>query len=161
MRMRLRVKESLSPLFFGLGSAIAGRSFAAIHMTWGAINEWTAEAAYGRLAQQADHPTLSLLLKRIQRQEGGHIDFYGSQASKRLDGDSMVQRADRFALRRFWTPVGSDVMPDEEVWFVGNVTCSAARTGGPRSSASTVTSIDCRASPGCSSPARASDRLAA
>ena len=32
MRMRLRVKESLSPLFFGLGSAIAGRSFAAIHM---------------------------------------------------------------------------------------------------------------------------------
>jgi hypothetical protein len=120
MRMRLRVKESLSPLFFGLGSAIAGRSFAAIHMTWGAINEWTAQAAYGRLAQQADHPTLSLLLKRIQRQEGGHIDFYASQATKRLDGDSMVQRATRFALRRFWTPVGSDVMPDEEVWFVNN-----------------------------------------
>ena len=80
MRMRLRLKESLSPLFFGLGSAIAGRSFAAIHMTWGAINEWTAQAAYGRLAQRADHPTLSLLLKRIQRQEGGHIDFYASQA---------------------------------------------------------------------------------
>ena len=56
MRMRLRVKESLSPLFFGLGSAIAGRSFAAIHMTWGAINEWTAQAAYGRLAQRADAP---------------------------------------------------------------------------------------------------------
>ncbi len=120
MRMRLRLKESLSPLFFGLGSAIAGRSFAAIHMTWGAINEWTAQAAYGRLAQRADHPTLSLLLKRIQRQEGGHIDFYASQAIDRLEGDRLVQRATRFALSRFWTPVGSDVMPDEEVVFVGN-----------------------------------------
>ena len=119
MRMRLRMKESLSPLFFGLGSAIAGRSFAAIHMTWGAINEWTAQAAYGRLAQRAAHPALSELLKRIQRQEGGHIDFYASQATKRLDGDRMVQRATRFALRRFWSPVGSDVMPDHEVAFVG------------------------------------------
>jgi len=118
MRRRLRVKESLSPLFFGFGSAIAGRSFAAIHMTWGAINEWTAQAAYGRLAQRANHPTLSLLLKRIQRQEGGHIDFYATQASKRLDGDRLVQRATRFALRRFWTPVGTDVMPEDEVLFV-------------------------------------------
>ena len=120
MRTRLKVKESLSPLFFGLGSAIAGRSFAAIHMTWGAINEWTAQAAYGRLAQRAGHPTLSELLKRIQRQEGGHIDFYASQASKRLEGDKLVQRATRFALSRFWTPVGSDVMPNEEVAFVGS-----------------------------------------
>ena len=31
-----------------------------------------------------------------------------------------MQRATRFALSRFWTPVGSDVMPDEEVVFVGN-----------------------------------------
>ncbi len=120
MRRRLRLKESLSPLFFGLGSAIAGRSFVAIHMTWGAINEWTAQAAYGRLAQRAGHPTLSLLLKRIQRQEGGHIDFYASQAIKRLDGDHFVQRATRFALRHYWAPVGSDVMPDEEVTFIGN-----------------------------------------
>jgi hypothetical protein len=120
MRRRLRVKESLSPLFFGVGSAIAGRSFAAIHMTWGAINEWTAQAAYGRLSQRANHPTLSLLLKRIQRQEGGHIDFYATQAARRLEGDRLVQRATRFALSRFWTPVGSDVMPDEEVDFVGN-----------------------------------------
>jgi hypothetical protein len=120
MRTRLKVKESLSPVFFGLGSAIAGRSFAAIHMTWGAINEWTAQAAYGRLAQRAAHPTLTELLRRIMRQEGGHIDFYASQAAKRLEGDRLVQRATRFALRRFWTPVGSDVMPGDEVGFVGN-----------------------------------------
>ncbi|HTN78062.1 MAG TPA: hypothetical protein VMK16_00195 [Acidimicrobiales bacterium] len=120
MRRRLRLKESLSPLFFGLGSAIAGRSFAAIHMTWGAINEWTAQAAYGRLAQRAGHPTLTKLLKRIQRQEGGHIDFYASQATKRLAGDRFVQRATRFALGHYWAPVGSDVMPDDEVDFVGH-----------------------------------------
>ena len=119
MRSRLKVKESLSPLFFGLGSAIAGRSFAAIHMTWGAINEWTAQAAYGRLAQRAAHRTLAELLRRIMRQEGGHIDFYASQAAKRLEGDRLVQRGP-VALRRFWSPVGSAVMPDDEVVFVGN-----------------------------------------
>ena len=89
-------------------------------MTWGAINEWTAQAAYGRLAQRAAHPTLTELLRRIMRQEGGHIDFYASQAAKRLDGDRLVQRATRFALRHFWSPVGSDVMLDDEVAFVGN-----------------------------------------
>ena len=152
MRMRLRVKESLSPLFFGLGSAIAGRSFAAIHMTWGAINEWTAQAAYGRLAQQADHPTLSLLLKRIQRQEGGHIDFYASQATKRLDGDSMVQRARLGSPCAASGPRSDPTSCPTKRCGSSTTTSSAARTVGPRSSASTVTSIDCLASPACISP---------
>ena len=49
-------------------------------MTWGAVNEWTTQAAYARLAKLADHPTLTELLRRIMKQEGRHIDFYATQA---------------------------------------------------------------------------------
>jgi hypothetical protein len=52
------------------------------------------------------------------RQEGRHIDFYARQASDRLTGDRKAQRLTRAALRRFWKPVGSDVMPPEEVRFM-------------------------------------------
>ena len=97
----------------GLGSALAGPSFTAVHMTWGAVNEWTTQAGYARLAARADHPVLTELLRRIMRQEGRHIDFYATRPIARLDGDRRAQRLTRFALRRFWRPVGSDVMPDD------------------------------------------------
>jgi hypothetical protein len=67
------------------------------------------------LGQRAGHPVLSELLRRIMRQEGRHIDFYAGQAAARLDGDRPAQRLTRFALTRFWNPVGADVMPEPEV----------------------------------------------
>ena len=87
-------------------------------MTWGAVNEWTTQAAYARLAGLADHPTLSVLLRRIMKQEGRHIDFYATEASGRLSGSRAAQRVTRWALRRFWAPVGSGVVPDAEVRFL-------------------------------------------
>jgi hypothetical protein len=87
-------------------------------MTWGAINEWTTQAGYSRLIQRAGHPVLSELLRRIMRQEGRHIDFYASQAEDRLGASRRAQRVTRFALRRFWHPVGTGVMPAAETDFV-------------------------------------------
>ena len=52
------------------------------------------------------------------RQEGRHIDFYANQAIARLDGNRKAQWLTRTALRRFWRPVGSDVMPEAEVQFM-------------------------------------------
>ena len=66
-------------LFFALGHLV--RKFPAVHMVWGTINEWTANAAYNRLAQIADHPVLTELLGRIMRQEGRHAAFYLSSKS--------------------------------------------------------------------------------
>jgi hypothetical protein len=85
----------------------------AIAMTWGAINEWTTQAGYLRLASVADHDVLSPLLRRIARQEGRHIDFYASQAEERLASRS-AQRWVRTALKAKWQPVGSNVMPNAE-----------------------------------------------
>jgi hypothetical protein len=115
LRRRRRAAEAAKPFAHGLASLAVGPSMTAVHMTWGAVNEWTTQAAYARLAARCDHPVLSELLRRIMRQEGRHIDFYASQASKRLGDSRRAQWLTRRALSRFWAPVGSDVMPDAEV----------------------------------------------
>ena len=96
---------------FTLGSALTPH-IVAVHMTWGAVNEWTTQAGYGRLAAKAKHPVLSELLRRIMRQEGRHIDFYAIGARRRLAASATARRITRFALRRYWAPVGAGVMPD-------------------------------------------------
>jgi hypothetical protein len=117
-RAELSRKDRAAPLLHSLGSLLAGESFAAIHMTWGAVNEWTTQAGYARLAARESHPVLSELLRRIMRQEGRHVDFYASQAARRLGSDRRAQRMTRFALRRFWRPVGANVMPESELAFL-------------------------------------------
>jgi hypothetical protein len=117
LRQRLPKRDAWRPLTFQLGSAITPH-LTAVHMTWGAVNEWTTQAAYARLAKLADHPTLSELLRRIMKQEGRHIDFYATQAKSRLIDSRAAQRLTRWALRRFWAPVGSGVVSDQEVDFL-------------------------------------------
>jgi hypothetical protein len=115
LRRTRRVTEAIKPFTHGLASLIVGPSMTAVHMTWGAINEWTTQAGYARLAQRCDHPVLQEMLRRIMKQEGRHIDFYSAQASKRLADNRRAQWLTRQALTRFWAPVGSDVMPEPEV----------------------------------------------
>jgi hypothetical protein len=117
LRQRLPKRDAWRPLTFQLGSAITPQ-LTAVHMTWGAVNEWTTQAAYARLAKLADHPALTELLRRIMKQEGRHIDFYATQAKSRLGDSRAAQRLTRWALRHFWAPVGSGVVPDREVEFL-------------------------------------------
>jgi hypothetical protein len=117
VRRRHPRRDAVRPLLFALGSTVT-KHMVAVHMAWGAVNEWTTQAGYGRLAKKADHPVLSELLKRIMRQEGRHIDFYAGEASRRLEVSAAARRITRKALRTWWEPVGSGVMPDEEVEFL-------------------------------------------
>lgn len=120
LRRRLgNARHNASTLASMFGSW-AFRDFTAVHMMWGAVNEWTAQAAYGRLAALEGHPVLSPLLKRLMRQEGRHVDFYASEAARRLDGNRRAQWLTRLALRRYWAPVGSGVAPPEDVRFMVN-----------------------------------------
>lgn len=48
------------------------------------------------------------------RQEGRHIDFYASEAERRLLASARARQVTRAALRRFWAPVGSTIMPASE-----------------------------------------------
>jgi hypothetical protein len=118
LRERHRRREALTTFSTIASAAFAGRAFIALHMTWGAINEWTTQAGYGRLSETAGHPTLRELLRRIMKQEGGHIDFYASEAARRLADSPRAQKLTRFALKHSWRPVGSGVMPKQEVDFL-------------------------------------------
>jgi hypothetical protein len=118
LRRSLGVRDRVRPLTSLVGGAIAGQDFVAVHMTWGAINEACAQASYAQLARRADDPVLTALLQRIMRQEGRHLDFYATQAAQRLARSPRARRITRFALERFWRPVGSGVVPPEEMRFL-------------------------------------------
>ena len=115
-----RRRQALTTLSTIASAAFAGKAFIALHMTWGAVNEWTTQAGYARLSETAGHPTLRELLRRIMKQEGTHIDFYASEAARRLADSPKAQRLTRFALSHWWRPVGSGVMPRKEVGFLVN-----------------------------------------
>jgi len=118
MRRGLGVRDRLAPALHSLGAAVAASAFGALHMTWGAVNEWSTQAGYARLVARAQHPTLTDLLNRIMRQEGTHVAFYAGEAGARLADDRRARRVVRAALRRLWRPVGAGVMPRDEVAFV-------------------------------------------
>ena len=147
-------RDRWRPVGFQVASALTPH-LTAVHMTWGAVNEWTTQAAYARLARLADHPTLSVLLRRIMKQEGRHIDFYATEANGRL-ADSRDRtaadpvgaapvlgtgRARGWCRRRRSTSCGP--------------TSSATPTAAPWPSGSTGASTGSRASRGCTCcPAR-------
>ncbi|WP_144793654.1 ferritin-like domain-containing protein [Kocuria palustris] len=117
-RVKLGWAEALKPLKQSLLSTLIGDDFVATHMTWGAANEYSAVAAYKRMAAIEEHPVLSELLVRIARQESRHVAFYSTQARQRLGDSVRAQRITRLAMRSAWRPVGSGVMSDAEVRHV-------------------------------------------
>ncbi|HEX6681450.1 MAG TPA: hypothetical protein VF062_01550 [Candidatus Limnocylindrales bacterium] len=114
VRKRLGWRDRVSPIGQALIANLVGEDFVAVHMTWGAINEWSAYAGYARLATLEEHAVLSVLLKRIMLQESRHAAFYASQARDRLAASGKARRLTRFALRRFWEPVGAGVAQRSE-----------------------------------------------
>jgi hypothetical protein len=117
VRRELPAKDRARPFAFMVASTLVP-DITAIHMTWGAVNEWTTQAGYARLAAKAGHPVLTDLLRRIMKQEGRHIDVYAGEARRRLEASAASRRITRFALRHLWSPVGTGVRPDREVGFV-------------------------------------------
>ncbi len=119
-RLKLGWKDRLDPIKQSLMGGLVGHDFVAVHMAWGAANEWSANAAYLRMAKQENHPVLGELLKRIAAQETKHVAFYASQARERLAKSKKAQVIARFALKKFWAPVGSTISAEEDVVFVMN-----------------------------------------
>lgn len=93
------------------------RHFPAVHMTWGAINEFSTLTGYQAVIRQTDpgaerEPALlTTILDRIIKDERRHFAFYFNQARMRLR-PTAAQRLTSFLLRRFWTPVGVTVRGD-------------------------------------------------
>ena len=116
VRERLGWRITTSPLAWMALSA-ATKHFIAVHMTFGVINEWTTQGGYARLAQEADHPMLSELFRRIMKQEGRHIDYYKTMAEEHL-AHPRAQKVTRRMIKALWKPVGAGVVPREETAHV-------------------------------------------
>jgi hypothetical protein len=91
-----------------------GRSFTGAHMTWGAINEMTAQQAYRRLWMLAEHPVLEKILRAIVREESAHTQFYWSIARLELKRSEFAQKLARFIIKKFWSPVGQGTKPAKD-----------------------------------------------
>ena len=100
-RMKLGWKDRLDPIKQSVLGRIAGNDFVAVHMAWGAANEWSAIQAYNRMADLEQDPVLAELLKRIAKQEARHVAFYTSQARDRLAKGKKAQVIARLALGNF------------------------------------------------------------
>jgi len=117
-RLKLGWKDRLDPIKQSIAGKLVGSDFVAVHMAWGAANEWSAITAYNRMAELEEDPVLAELLKRIAKQEARHVAFYTSQARDRLAKSRKAQVLARFALKNFWAPVGSSIMDRTEVVHV-------------------------------------------
>jgi len=117
-RLKLGWRERLDPVKQGLLGKIVGSDFVAVHMSWGAANEYSAVSAYKRMAELEKDPVLAELLKRIAKQEARHVAFYVSQARERLLKSKKAQKLTRFLLSKVWAPVGSSIMEVDDVKFV-------------------------------------------
>lgn len=93
---------------------LVGRSFTGAHMTWGAINEMTAQQSYRRLWMFAEHPVLEMILRAIVREESAHAQFYWSIARLELNRSEFAQKLARFIIRKFWSPVGQGTKPVQD-----------------------------------------------
>ncbi len=93
---------------------LIGKRFTATHMAFGAIHEMSTTQGYRRLAELADHPILSEILRGIIREESAHTTFYRSVARIELQKSEISRKLSRFLIKHFWTPVGSGAKPKEE-----------------------------------------------
>lgn len=100
-----------------VGSALM-KDFPALHMTWGAVNEYSTLTSYHRLIAKTQHPVLIDVLSRVIKDERRHYAFYRAEAQLRLARSSRARKVTRWAMQNVWAIVGTGVRPQEETDFV-------------------------------------------
>ena len=117
IRRKMGAKGYFAHIGTLLGSA-GVKEFPALHMAWGALNEYSTLTGYHRLIAKTEHPVMIDLLTRVIKDERRHYAFYRQQAKLRLERSSRARKVTRWALEHVWAPVGTGVRPQEETDFV-------------------------------------------
>lgn len=112
------LKDRWAPVGQSLLANTIGDDYVAVQMAWGAVNAWSAHAAYKRLRTLEPHPVLTELVRRIEHTAAEGGAFFEAQARHRLERSAIARRLARLALRAAWTPVGSGIHPQAESTFV-------------------------------------------
>jgi rubrerythrin len=114
IRANARFKAKFEDMVQGGIAKVVPKTFIALWMFWGALQECLTTQAYEELARTTQNPVLAELCRRIAKQERRHFAYYFNQARDRLDGRPYTQRFVRAIARAFYAPVGGGVKTDEE-----------------------------------------------
>lgn len=114
IRAGARFKARAEDLFQTMIAKTMPRTFVALWMFWGALQECLTTQAYEELARTTQNPVLAELCRRIAKQERRHFAYYYGQARQKLDGERGSQRFIRWLAERFYAPVGNGVKTDAE-----------------------------------------------
>jgi rubrerythrin len=114
IRAGARFKAKFEDFMQGLMAKLIPKTFVALWMFWGALQECLTTQAYEELARTTQNPVLAELCRRIAKQERRHFAYYFGQAKKKLEGKSRAQRFIRWIARKFYAPVGNGVKTDAE-----------------------------------------------
>ncbi len=114
IRAGARFKAKFEDFGQGMIAKAAPKSFIALWMFWGALQECLTTQAYEELAKQTNNPVLAELCRRIAKQERRHFAYYFGNAKKRLEGRPGTQKFVRWIARQFYAPVGGGVKTDAE-----------------------------------------------
>lgn len=117
-KSRIPKMHAISSAMATAAARLTGKHFSAVHMTWGAINEFSTLTGYRRLWEKANHPVLTYLLKAIAREEAAHSFFYGTLARLKLQTSKFRQGLTKYIVRKFWTPVGQGLKHPHETNYV-------------------------------------------
>jgi hypothetical protein len=118
IRRRVGSKGYFAHIGTLIGSAFVREDFPAVHMMWGAVNEFSTLSAYHRLIGATKHPVMIDLLTRVIKDERRHYAFYRNQAEIRLGRSPKARRLTRWVMEHLWAPVGTGVRPQEETDFL-------------------------------------------
>jgi rubrerythrin len=114
VRAGARFKAKVEELGQTLIAKLFPKSFVALWMFWGALQECLTTQAYEELAHNTANPVLAEMCRRIAKQERRHFAYYFGQAKTKLEGQRFAQRLTRWIARKFYAPVGGGVKTDEE-----------------------------------------------
>jgi rubrerythrin len=114
IRANARFKAKFEDFGQGLIAMLVPKTFIALWMFWGALQECLTMQAYEELATQTQNPVLEELCRRIAKQERRHFAYYFNNAREKLDGHPIIQKVVRKIAVAFYAPVGGGVKTDEE-----------------------------------------------
>lgn len=114
VRAGARFKAKFEDFGQGMIAKTMPKSFIALWMFWGALQECLTTQAYEELANTTQNPVLEELCRRIAKQERRHFAYYFGQSRKKLAGDRFAQRFVRWIAKTFYAPVGGGVKTDAE-----------------------------------------------
>jgi len=109
-RLKAKIEDALQQAM----ARFIPKTFVALWMFWGALQECLTTQAYEELARTTKNPVLAELCKRIAKQERRHFAYYFGQARDKLEGQPFAQKYTRWIARKFYAPVGGGVKTDEE-----------------------------------------------